>query len=112
MKFEVTETAFPQATDRSTIYRYDCYIDDVYMTFGTWREKQEPYTVYQYFIKIVLREWQTKYKNKYNMNKITKHDMERLNPKTIVKEDIQDINLTLKRANEFVRLQKMEGDFQ
>ena len=37
--------------------------------------------------------------------------MERLNPKTIVKEEIQDIDLTLKRANEFVRLQKMDEDF-
>lgn len=111
MKFEITETAFPQDTDMSTVYRYDCFIDDVFMTFGTWREKQELYTVYKHFIKVVLREWQTKYKNKYTMNKITKHDMERLNPKMIVKEDIQDIELTLKKANEFIRLQQMEGDF-
>jgi hypothetical protein len=111
MKFEITETTFNQATDMSTIYRYDCYIDDVFITFGTWREKQEIYTVYQHFIKIVLREWKTKYKNKYTMNKITKHDMERLNPVTIISEDIQDIDLTIKKANEFVRLQKMEGDF-
>ena len=111
MKFEITETTFNQAVDRSTVYRYDCYIDDVFMTFGTWLEKQEPYTVYQHFIKIVLREWNTKYKDKYIKNKITKHDMERLNPVTIIREDIQDIDLTLKKANEFVRLQKMEGDF-
>lgn len=111
MKFEITETEFKQSTDRSTIYRYDCYIDDVFMTFGTWREKQDLYTVYQHFIKMVLREWKTKYKDKYTMNKITKHDMERLNPKTIISEEIQDINLTLKKADEFVRLQKMEGDF-
>lgn len=111
MIFEITETAFNQATDMSTVYRYDCYIDDVFITFGTWREKQEPYTVYQHFIKVVLREWQTKYRNKYNMNKITKHDMERLNPKTIVKEDIQDINLTLKKANQFIREQKLQEDF-
>ena len=111
MTFEITETAFKQPVDRSTVYRYDCYIDDVYMTFGTWLEKQEPYTVYQHFIKIVLREWQTKYKNKYGMNKITKHDMERLNPKTIVKEDIQDINLTIKKAQQFIREQKIMEDF-
>lgn len=107
MKFEITETTFNQATDMSTIYRYDCYIDDVFITFGTWREKQELYSVYQHFIKIVLREWKTKYKNKYGMNKITKHDMERLNPKTIISEDIQDIDLTLKKAEEFIRLQKI-----
>ena len=112
MTLEITETAFNQATTRSTVYRYDCYIDDVFMTFGTWTEKQEPYTVYQHFIKIVLREWKTKYKDKYGMNKITKHDMERLNPVTIVKEDIQDIDLTLKKAAEFIRLQKIEEDFQ
>ena len=111
MLFEITETAFPQSTYMSTVYRYDCFIDDVFMTFGTWREKQEPYTVYQYFIKVVLREWKTKYKNKYTMNKITKHDMEQLNPKTIVNENIQDIELTLKQANTLVRLQKMEEDF-
>jgi len=111
MKIEITETAFNQATTRSTVYRYDCYIDDVFMTFGTWTEKQEPYTVYQHFIKIVLREWRTKYKNKYGMNKITKQDMARFNPVTIVKEDIQDIDLTLKKASTFVRLQQMEGDF-
>lgn len=111
MRFEITETAFNQETDMSTVYRYDCFIDDTFMTFGTWREKQDLYTVYQHFIKVVLREWKTKYKNKYSMNKITKHDMERLNPRTIVKEDIQDIELTLKKANEFIRLQKMEGDF-
>ena len=111
MKFEITETVFNQATDMATVYRYDCYIDDVFITFGTWREKQELYTVYQHFIKIVLREWNTKYKDKYNKNKITKHDMERLNPVTIIREEIQDIDLTLKKANEFVRLQKMEGDF-
>jgi hypothetical protein len=112
MKFEITETTFNQATDMSTIYRYDCYIDDVFITFGTWREKQEIYTVYQHFIKIVLREWKTKYKNKYGMNKITKHDMERLNPKTIISEDIQDIDLTLKKAEEFIRLQKIAEDFK
>lgn len=112
MLFEITETAFPQATDCSTVYRYDCYIDDVFMTFGTWTEKQEPYSVYQHFIKIVLREWKTKYKNKYTINKITKHDMERLNPKTIVSEDIQDINLTLKKANQFIREQKLAEDFK
>ena len=111
MRFEITETEFAQINNRSTIYRYDCYIDDVYITFGTWTEAQKPYTMYQYFIKIVLNEWINKYKNKYTMNKITKHDMERLNPKTIVSEDIQDIELTLKKANEFIRLQKLEGDF-
>ena len=112
MLFEITETEFPQATYMSTVYRYDCYIDDVFMTFGTWREKQEPYTVYQHFIKAVLREWKTKYKNKYGMNKITKHNMKRLNQKTIVKEDIQNIDLNIKKTEEFIRLQKMEGDFK
>lgn len=104
MRFEITETSFNQATDMSTVYRYDFFIDDVFMTFGTWTEKQELYTVYQYFIKVVLREWKTKYKNKYTMKKITK-------PSTIVDEDIQGIELTLKQANTLVRLQKMEGDF-
>lgn len=107
MRFEITETAFNQATDMDKIYRYDCYIDDTFITFGTWREKPELYTVYQHFINVVLREWKTK----YNMNKITKHDMERFKPSTIVNEEIQDIELLLKKANEFIRLQKMEGDF-
>ena len=111
MKFEITETEFKQATDRSTIYRYVCYIDNVFMTFGTWREKQDLYTVYQHFIKMVLREWKTKYKDKYNMNKITKHDMERLNPVTIISEEIQDIDLTIKKAHQFVREQKLQEDF-
>lgn len=111
MRFEITETAFNQATYMPTVYRYDCFIDDVFMTFGTWTEKQELHTIYQYFIKVVLREWKTKYKNKYTMNKITKHDMELFKPSTIVNEDIQDIELTLKQANTLVRLQKMEEDF-
>lgn len=112
MKFEVTETEFAQATNRSTVFRYDCYIDDAFMTFGTWTEKQEPFTVYKHFIKILLQEWNTKYKGKYINNKITKHDMERFNPKTIVCEDIQDINLTIKKANEFIRLQRIAEDFE
>lgn len=111
MKFEITETSFKQALPSLIVYRYECYIDDVFITFGTWREKQEPYKVYKHFIKCILREWKTNYKNKHWMNKITKHDMERFNPKTIVNEDIQDIELTLKKANEFIRLQNMEGDF-
>ena len=113
MILEITETAFKQTTDRDTVYRYECYIDDVFIAFTTWREKREPYKVYQHFIKCVLREWKTEYKNKYNMKKITKHDMERFNPnpRTIVKEDIQDIELTLKKANEFIRLQKIDEDF-
>ena len=111
MTLEITETAFNQATDMATVYRYDCYIDDVFITFGNWGVKQDAFSVYDYFIKLVIREWQTKYKSKYNMNKITKQDMARLNPVTIVKEEIQDLDLTLKRANEFIRLQKMEGDF-
>jgi hypothetical protein len=45
------------------------------------------------------------------MNKITKQDMARLNPKTIVKEEIQDLDLTLKKAQQFIREQKLEGDF-
>jgi hypothetical protein len=121
MKFEITVAEFDNVPSRQLgsqtitsgkVYRYDCYIDDVYMTFGTWTEKQELYTVYQHFIKIVLREWKTKYKNKYTMNKITKHDMERLNPVTIISEDIQDIDLTLKKADEFIRLQKIAEDFK
>lgn len=112
MKFEITETSFNQETDMSAVYRYDCFIDDVFIAFGTWREKQEPYTVYQHFIKVVLREWKTKYKNKYSMNKIKKHDMERFKSSTIVNEEIQDIDLTLKQVSTLVRLQKIEEDFK
>ena len=83
----------------------------MFIGFAIWRKKRKPYKVYQHFIKGVLREWKNEYKNKYSMKKITKHDMERFNPRTIVKEDIEDIDLTLKKANTFVRLQKMEGDF-
>lgn len=111
MIFEITVTEFKQFADRSTIYRYDCFIDNVFITFGTWTEKQDLCSIYQHFINIVLREWKTKYKDKYGMNKITRHDMERINPLTIIREEIQDIDLTLKKANEFIRLQKMEGDF-
>ena len=106
MRVEITELKVSQAMNRSTFYRYDFYLDDVFITFGNWGVKQDAY-----FIKLVIREWQTKYKSKYNMNKITKQDMARLNPKTIVKEEIQDLDLTLKRANEFIRLQKIEEDF-
>ena len=112
MTLEITETGFNQATDKDTVYRYECFIDDVLIAFATWREKPEPYKVFQHFIKGVLRDWKTEYKNKYIMKKITKHDIERFNPRTIVKEDIEDIELTLKKANEFIRLQKIEGDFQ
>ena len=111
MTFEITETAFKQ-TDKDTVYRYECFIDNVLIAFSTWREKREPYNVFQHFIKGVLREWKTEYKNKYNMKKITKQDMERFNPKTIVKEDIEDIDLILKKANNFDRLQKLQEDFQ
>ena len=45
----------------------------------------------------------------YKYNKTT---MERLNPRTIVNEEIQDIELILKKANELIRLHNMEGDFQ
>ena len=83
----------------------------MFITFGTWREKREPYKVYQHFINGVLREWKTNYKNKYIIKKITKHDMERFNQRTIVKEDIEDIDLTLKKANNLVRLQKLQEDF-
>lgn len=112
MRIEITELKVEQAMNRSTFYRYDFYIDNVFITFGNWGVKQDAYSVYDYFIKLVIREWQTKYKSKYNMNKITKQDMERLNPKTIVKEEIQDLDLTLKKANEFIRLQKIEEDFK
>ena len=37
--------------------------------------------------------------------------MEMFKPRTIICEEIQDINFTLKKANEFVRLQKIEEDF-
>jgi len=111
MKIEITELKVEQAMDRSTFYRYDFYLDDVFITFGNWGVKQDAFSVYDYFIKLVIREWQTKYRSKYNMNKITKQDMARFNPVTIVKEDIQDIDLTLKRASEFIRLQKIEEDF-
>ena len=111
MRVEITELKVSQAMNRSTFYRYDFYLDDVFITFGNWGVKQDAFSVYDYFIKLVIREWQTKYKSKYNMNKITKQDMARLNPVTIVKEEIQDLDLTLKKAAEFIRLQKMEGDF-
>lgn len=111
MKFEITLTEFSQPVDRSTIYRYDCFIDNVFITFGTWTTKQDLCSIYHYFIDNVLRDWKTKYKNKYGMNKITRHDMDKMNPLTIIREEIQDIDLTIKKAQEFVRLQKMEGDF-
>ena len=110
MKFEITEIAFNHATDMDTVYCYECYIDDVFIRFCTWWEKLEPYKVFQHFIKGVLREWKTNYKNKYSMKKITKHNMEPFNQRTIVKEDIKDIDITLKKANNLARWEKIREE--
>lgn len=112
MKFEITETELKLAYNDITVYRYDCFIDDAFMEVVVWTEPQEPHSVYQHFFKIVLREWKTKYKTKYSMKKITKHGMEGLNKKTIVSEEIKDINLTLKQAQQFIREQRLMDDFK
>jgi len=114
MKIEITEIEYPNQINGQTISRYELFIDNVLLENICVQYKQEPIKVYQYFIKLLVREWKTKYKKKYDESYgINHHDgKEMFNPKTIVKEDIQDINLTLKKAAEFIILQKLQEDFE
>ena len=114
MTFEITETIGTILLTASNSYRYDCFIDDVLVAGAECFDKpQEPYEIYKQFIKKLIRGWNNKYKKILNnKNTARRSDIDFMNPRTIIREDIQDINLSLKRANEFIRLQKMEGDFQ
>ena len=55
MKVEITELKIEPPLARSTFYRYDFYLDDVFITFGNWGVKQDAFSVYDYFIKLVIR---------------------------------------------------------
>ena len=66
MKFEITEIVGTQTLMGQKIYRYDCFLDNVRLASNVWKYEQEPIKVYEYFIKSFIREWQTKYKRKYD----------------------------------------------
>lgn len=113
MTFEITEIEYTNTLDGNTMSRYQFFIDNVLIATNCVQVKQEPIRIYEYFLKLLVREWKTKYKRIYEKEygKNFHEGQEMFNPKTIVKEEIQDINLTLKRAKTFVRLQKIEEDF-
>lgn len=109
MKFEITENLLWQNTDIATKYCYDLYINDVFISHEIFDEKQEPFTVLKHFIDTKLRDWRTK----YNVNKVSKQYIMNMlfHNATIISEDIQDIDLMIKKVEEFDRLQKMKEDF-
>lgn len=98
MKIEITENQLWQITDMKTNYCYDLYINDVFISHDTFDEKQEPFTVLKHFIDTNLKD--------YNAMKRLFHNA------TIISEDIQDIDLMIKKVEEFDRLQKMNEDFK
>ena len=89
------------------------------MDTDKWDDKQEPYTVYNHFIKKVFGDWdKDKMRLKYHIG--TKKDLiERLKPKagelserkTIICKKIENINLELKKAIEFIKLNNIKEDF-
>ena len=114
MRFEITEINYTNPVNGNTISRYELFIDNVIVETISVQYKQEPIKVYKYFLNLLVREWKTKYKRIYEKYYGENHHngQKMFNPKTIVNEDIQDIELILKKAKEFIRLQQMEGDFQ
>ena len=113
MKLEITEIEYPNSVNGNTICRYELFIDNVLIATNCVQIKQEPIRIYEYFLKLLIKEWKTKYKRIYEEEYGKNHHngQERFNPKTIVREEIQDINLTLKQAQQFVREQKLHEDF-
>ena len=109
MKFEITENLLWQITDMKTNYCYDLYINDIFISHEIFDEKQEPFRVLKHFIDTNLKDWRTK----YNVNKVSKQEMMKrlFHNATIISEDIQDIDLMIKKVEEFDRLQKMKEDF-
>lgn len=103
MKFEITENQLCQITNMKTNYCYDLYINDIFISHDTFDEKQEPFTVLKHFIDTNLRNYNAK---KQEMIKRLFHNT------TIISEDIQDIDLMIKKVEEFDRLQRMKEDFQ
>lgn len=109
MKIEITENLLWQFTDMKTNYCYDLYINDIFISHEIFDEKQETFTVLKHFIDTNLKDWRTK----YNVNKTTNQEMMKrlFHNATIISEDIQDIDLMIKKVEEFDRLQKMKEDF-
>lgn len=66
MRFEIMKIVFPKLLNGHRVYRYDCFIDNVMIEAHIFNDEQEPFKVYQYFIKLLVREWKTKYKRKYD----------------------------------------------
>ena len=113
MTFEITETIGTILLTARNNYRYDCFIDDVLVAGAECFDKQqEPYEIYKQFIKKLIRGWNNQYKKILNnKNAARRSDIDYMNTRTIIREDIQDIDLTLKQVSTLVRLQKMEEDF-
>lgn len=66
MKIEITEIEFTQILTGVKNYRHDCFIDNVLIASNCVQIKQEPIRVYMYFLELLIREWKTKYKIKYD----------------------------------------------
>lgn len=113
MKIEITETKGYILWSEDTCYRYDCFIDNELVAGAEcYNKQQEPYEIYKHFIKKLIRNWNDQYKKILNnKNAPIRDNLDFINPKTIVKEEIQDIDLTLKRAHQFIREQRLQEDF-
>lgn len=110
MKFEITETVFNQANDMATIYRYDCYIDDVFMTFGTWSTPQKFSDIVEYFVREIDKDW-ARVKQRLGKRNINKDAFNLFKPKTICDVEIKDFDLLKKKTIEAIRLRNIQGDF-
>ena len=113
MKIEITEIEYPNVVNGQTLSRYDLFLDNVWIVSNVFQVKQEPFKVYVYFIKELIREWKTKYKRKYNteFGENQKIGIEVFKPSTIILKEIQDIDLSFKQALEQIKLNKIKGDF-
>lgn len=66
MLIEITEIIMTDPTSFSRTYFHDYFIDDVYIKGDSQNTRENPYNLYKRFLIILAREWDYKYKRKYN----------------------------------------------
>ena len=110
MKLTITEIHNSDVMDFLTVYRYDCFLDDTFVMFGTWSKPQKFSDIVEYFVRELDKDW-ARVKQRLGKKNINKAAFSLFKPKTICDVEIKDFDLLKKKTIEAIRLRNIQGDF-
>jgi hypothetical protein len=109
MKLTITEIHNCDVMDFITVYRYDCFLDDTFVMFGTWSTQQKFSDIVEYFVREIDKDW-ARVKQRLGKKNITKLHLVCLNQRQYVMWRLRTLTYS-KRNNRSNKIKKYTRRF-